>query len=324
MMMMNVAVLAGVVATLSSSTTRVDAFSVPAPRMHPGLSSYTTTTAPRPSWELTASLSDDDDGMMDARKVFALVDTDGSNTICRSELGELLNGLSIAASPEEIDALFGHLDRDGDGEIDFEEEFQPWYSGIVESTLEEADQVRAVLLGRRTVNNFDDAHQVDDQVLFRAIECAIAAPNHKLTEPWRFIKVGRETVQKIAALNASAITDEEKAKKKRARWESIPGWCVVTSALQEDDRLLEQEDYAATCCAVQNFMLSMWSEGVGTKWTSGDITRTKEFADLCGVQWGQEQVVGCIWYGFEKNAPGQEPKPKKRKRTVYDVLTEIP
>merc|ERR1712039_1007093 len=58
------------------------------------------------------------------------------------------------------------------------------------------------------------------------------------------------------------------------------------------------EDYAATCCAIQNFMLSMWIEGVGTKWTSGDITRTQDFADSCGIDVEAERVVGCIWYGF--------------------------
>jgi len=141
-----------------------------------------------------------------------------------------------------------------------------------------------------------------------------------LTEPWRFIKLGNETISKIANLNADSIKDPKKAKKKRERWTAIPGWCVITSKLS-DSKILEKEDYAATCCAIQNFMLSMWVERVGTKWTSGDITRTKKFADLCGVDTDKEFVVGCIWYGFPT---ADEVKPKKRKMGLEDVLTELP
>jgi len=265
-----------------------------------------------------------------AREIFNLIDADNSGTICVSELGDLLTKLGIEVTPPEAQALFTFLDKDESGGISFEDEFQPWYDSILESTLENRDIVQEALLGRRTVNNFDADLHVSDHVLNRAIECATAAPNHKLTEPWRFIKLGKETVTKIATLNAQKIQDPEKAKKKRERWEKIPGWCVVTSKLSPDARdgdsnVLEMEDYAATCCAVQNFMLSMWVEGVGTKWTSGDITRTQEFADLCGIQMVDEQVVGCIWYGFASTTGGKnEPPQKNRKKTLKDVLTELP
>jgi len=265
-----------------------------------------------------------------ARELFSIIDTDNSGGICSSELGDLLAKLAIEVTPSEVQALFAYLDKDGDGEISFEDEFQPWYDSILESTVQNRDLVQQTIMSRSTVNNFDASLHLSDNVLNRAIQCAISAPNHKLTEPWRFIKIGEQTVKKIAELNAQKIQDPEKAKKKRERWENIPGWCVVTSKLSkvsgdEDSSILEMEDYAATCCAVQNFMLSMWVEGVGTKWTSGDITRTQEFADLCGIQVGKEQVVGCIWYGFS-STPGalNEVRPKKRKKTVLDVLTEVP
>jgi len=260
-----------------------------------------------------------------ARELFTLVDTDNSGTICESELGALLAGLEIETTSDEAKNLFAFLDKDGDGELSFDDEFKPWYDSILESTLMNRDIVQKALLSRSTVNDFDPSLHVSDHVLHRAIQCAIAAPNHKITEPWRFIKLGNETITKIATLNAQSIKDPEKAEKKRVRWENIPGWCVVTSRLSNDCKVLEMEDYAATCCAIQNFMLSMWIEGVGTKWTSGDITRTQGFADLCGIDVETEQVVGCIWYGFASIADGRkELKEKKRKKGLEDVLTELP
>lgn len=257
------------------------------------------------------------------REVFSLIDKDDSGGIDASELVDLLTKLDIDTTPNEAEILFSFLDKDGDGEISFEDEFQPWYETILESTLQNRDLVQYNLSSRRTVNSFDPDLHVSDNVLNRAIECAIAAPNHKLTEPWRFIKVGEDTVKKIAKLNAQNIEDPDKAKKKQERWEKITGWCVVTSKLSEENKVLEMEDYAATCCAIQNFMLSMWVEGVGTKWTSGDITRTQEFADLCGIEVGKEQVVGCIWYGFASTEQKKDAH-KKRKKTIEDVLSKLP
>ena len=163
---------------------------------------------------------------------------------------------------------------------------------------EEARIVSKVLAGRRTVNNFEST-KVDEGVVKAAIGAAILAPNHKMTEPWRFILLGNETISEIAALNAAEIAKKDpiKGTKKKERWQAIPGWCVVTSKKSDGD-LQEREDYAATCCAVQNFMLSLWVEGVGTKWTTGPITRTPEFAKLCGIDQTKEEVVGCIWYGI--------------------------
>lgn len=81
-------------------------------------------------------------------------------------------------------------------------------------------------------------------------------------------------------------------------WTMIPGWCIVTTKLNLNDQETEQEDFKSVSCAIQNFMLSMWSEGVGTKWTSGPIQKTQEFAHICGVDNSTECVVGCIWSGY--------------------------
>ena len=182
--------------------------------------------------------------------------------------------------------------------------------------------VTKALTGRRTINNFETT-QVSEDVVHRAIEAAIHAPCHKMTEPWRFTLLGDETISRIATLNAAEIAkkDPSKGEKKKKRWEAIPGWCVITSA-KSDGGLQEREDYAATCCAVQNFMLALWAEGVGTKWTTGPITRTAEFAELCGIDPRKEDVVGCIWYGFASNK-GTIPAPKRRK-SIEDVITWRP
>ena len=85
----------------------------------------------------------------------------------------------------------------------------------------------------------------------------------------------------------------------------------------------QREDFKAVCCAVQNFMLSLWSEGIGSKWTDGTLQQTKEFADLVGINADKEKVAGIIWFGFAKGGLG-EAKPKERRKGYDEVLDILP
>jgi len=258
-----------------------------------------------------------------ATEVFHLIDTDGGGTIDTQELGEVLKRLDINASQEDAEALSKYLDVNNDGDI-CDEDFITWYQDAANTVETDTNAVRQALIGRRTVNNFDKT-PVPDKILINAIEAAISAPNHKITEPWRFIKLGSETIRKIAFLNASEIakTDVEKAQKKIARWENIPGWCVVTCA-KSSDKVQFLEDYAATSCAIQNFQLSMWADGVGVKWTTGPVTKTAEFNDLCAINREKEEVVGCLWYGFASGGILNLPTGPNRKKSIDSVLSNLP
>ena len=223
-----------------------------------------------------------------ARDVFMQFDQNGSGTITANELEDMLNTLDIEATEADANALFVYLDQDGDGEIDFND-FLPWYSEAARAAMDVAESFQDLLIGRRTIDNFDQT-PVQDDVLRRAIECAIAAPNRSMSEPWRFIKVGPETVQKFAELNKKirSTMETEDGMASSLDWTKIPGWCVVTTKLSPGNPEVELEDFKSVSCAVQNFMLSMWSAGIGTKWTSGPVQKVRNqryfFCDLFGAR----------------------------------------
>ena len=185
----------------------------------------------------------------------------------------------------------------------------------------DGDVVQRALLSRRTVHTFDNARPVPQRILRRAVACAIRAPNHRLTEPWRFVSLGPEAVAAIAALNAASIGDPARAAAKAARWAEIRHWLLVTAAVTPGDAVRTREDYAAACCAVRNLQLALAADGVGAKWTSGAVQRTPDFARICGVDADAETVVGVVWYGFPADEPA---KPTRRKRGVDDVLSRVP
>lgn len=153
-----------------------------------------------------------------------------------------------------------------------------------------------------------------------AIDAAIWAPNHHVTEPWQFYLLGDQTKQRCLDLCRDIVTDkkgEKAAEFKRESWSQKPGWLVVTSR-QSEDELLQREDYAACCAAVQNLMLYLWKAGVGCKWTTGPITRDPRFFDIVGIDADAECVVGLIWFGYPKLTPTQT------RNRAGDVLVEKP
>jgi nitroreductase len=219
----------------------------------------------------------------------------------------------------------------------------PWYYPIVSFLLlllswrqagafsATSMQFQELLLSRRTINSFEpQLPNYWEQYLGQAIEAATFAPNHKLTEPWRFHLLGKQTIERVSKLNAELVADkkgEQAGAKKLQRWMAMPGWLVVTQvvATGEDDRgagdfgndpmSLTREDYAACCCAVQNLCLSLHANGLGTKWTTGPVNFDPRFSEAVGLS-DNERVVGTIWFG----KPAMTPSPPKKKKSLNDVL----
>lgn len=170
--------------------------------------------------------------------------------------------------------------------------------------------IRQIIRSRRTIGAFQPEIP-STEVIEAAIECASWAPNHKKTEPWRVYWLGPETAGKVAELNSKLIASKKgaaEAEAKRKSWASIPGWLAVT-CIRSEDAFREEEDYAACCCFIQNLLLALWSEGIGSKWSTGDVTREEEYSRLLGFDPSKERSVGLIFYGFPAVVPQQTRQP---------------
>lgn len=176
-----------------------------------------------------------------------------------------------------------------------------------------AERIRA----RRTTKLFLK-RPVSLELVRDAIEVARWAPNHHLTEPWHFYSFGDETIAKTIELirRIVAETKDDKVAEFKARSAAeIPGWLLVTCT-KSDDELLQLEDYASCCCAIQNLTLYLSEAGVASKWTTGPVTRDHRFFELLGIDPDKEFVVGLIWYGYPKMLPTQS------RKAIGEILTE--
>ena len=170
---------------------------------------------------------------------------------------------------------------------------------------------------RRSVVNYN-ATRVPAEIIHRALTAAVLAPNHFLTEPWRFYDCGEETRQKLLKLNP----------RKEKIFSQVPGWLIVS--VESDDPTLNTkkglEDYAATACATNNFMISLAADGVGSKWMTGALgVPPEKVLEAVGANTTAERLVGAIWYGYPKD-PIWSPRSADglRKKSVAGVLKTLP
>ena len=153
-------------------------------------------------------------------------------------------------------------------------------------------ELHEALLSRRTVYKFEE-RPVPEEILQRALDAARWAPNHRMTEPWRFVIVGPETrlrlggvAERLALVKAGSMPLEERERQVRRATEKVtklPALVVIACARSPEDALQGPEDYAAAACAAQNLQLSLWADGVGCQWGTGGVTRDDESYAILGI-----------------------------------------
>ncbi len=177
------------------------------------------------------------------------------------------------------------------------------------------------LTERRTIHRYTD-RRVPEDVLERGLHAAHHAPCHRLTFPWRFILAGSETRVRLADLGVElkrrrTPLSPEAAGSARAKLMQ-PDRLVVACQVACPDAFRAREDYAACSCAIQNLMLSLAADGVGSKWSSGALTRDPGTYRICGVDPGEHEIIGFVWAGYARATPEVERLP------LESVVTELP
>ncbi len=154
---------------------------------------------------------------------------------------------------------------------------------------------------RRMNNEFTD-ETPSRESLQRMLDAAIWAPNHRLTNPWRFVVLERGG-KKRAEVGQLAYDhmyqrnqNDEFASGSRQRVLDTPGLIYVFS-LPGDTEEMTQENYAAACCAVQNLLLAAVAEGLAGDWSTGNTTRHPQLAETMGGE-SDWTMVGALFIGY--------------------------
>ena len=167
---------------------------------------------------------------------------------------------------------------------------------------------------RRTIGKFRPEPILAD-TLTEILVAGTWAPNHHLTEPWRFVIVGPETRRLLAArfgeLKVQKAPAEAAEQRERIRAENermflnLPA-VVAVAALQEGNEQRRREDYAAVCCAVQNVQLAAWAAGIGMKWSTSPLIHDPLSYQLLSLERTRFDIIGFLFIGYPAETPTRE------------------
>lgn len=170
---------------------------------------------------------------------------------------------------------------------------------------------------RRSIYDFK-TEPVPPEVIARVLETAVWAPNHKLTEPWRFQVVTGKTKESLAGIYGKIQREKTKSDDPAIlRKATEKGYAKITSkpviigivCKKDEDAFRAREDYAATCCAIHNIALAAWEEGIGMQWSTGGLIRDPDTLELLNIDARVEEIVGFLYTGYPAQVPAQKRVP---------------
>ncbi|MGI9647519.1 MAG: nitroreductase family protein [Acidimicrobiia bacterium] len=170
------------------------------------------------------------------------------------------------------------------------------------------DRTEAALLealtlikGRRTNLRIDPARPVAPALVERLCEAGTWAPNHKLTEPWRFAALtgsARTALGEIVAADLARRGVDDPARLEKARIKYLRAPVIVgVGCIADRDAIRHLEDRDAVAAAVQNLLLAATAAGLASYWATGAATRLPEARRLCGFD-ADTEIVALIYLGW--------------------------
>ena len=157
-----------------------------------------------------------------------------------------------------------------------------------------------------------------EEMIREILESAIHAPNHRITEPWRFhvfVGKGRGELARARAetarLQAEAEGEGEEmavgriSRERKKAFRSPVVIAVISEAGRDEVETLE--NYAACAAAVQNMLLTAHSLGLGTIWRTGPVAYHEHMREFFGLAVG-DRIVGYLHVGY----PDMGERPRRR------------
>jgi nitroreductase len=178
------------------------------------------------------------------------------------------------------------------------------------------------ILSRRSIKQFTERPMPREEIE-RLLEPAVQAPNHRMTQPWRFYVLGPEARRAygsaLGARKAKRVEDPEAARqvveKVGRTHEALPAMLAV-SMVQDDNPEIREEDYAATFMAIQNLALAAVAAGLGTHLKTGAVMDDPAARAAVGVT-EAERIVAIVELGEPAATPDEKPRRPASELTTW-------
>lgn len=173
--------------------------------------------------------------------------------------------------------------------------------------------IEQLIRQRRTVGAFT-AQPVDLEQIEQMLESAVFAPNHRLTQPWRFVFIKGDGVHRYAHIRADMVGEGSNWQPTYDKFANVPLYVVVIVKKSANPDVAE-EDALAAAALVQNFLLLAQDAGLGTAWKT--FKPDPRLRDFVGVA-DDESVIAIVHVGYSA-----EPVREGQRKSIRDRITVI-
>jgi nitroreductase len=153
----------------------------------------------------------------------------------------------------------------------------------------------------------------------KLLEAAVRAPNHHLTQPWRFVVLTGPARAELGAAwavgEAARGKDPEPVKVKPLRAPAII--TVIARPKPHLPKVLEVEEHHAVGAALQNILLAAHAMGLGAMIRTGKASEMEPVRSYLGVA-DDEYIAGFIYVGYPEEGASRPPT----RRTPAAEITE--
>lgn len=169
-------------------------------------------------------------------------------------------------------------------------------------------EITAVIQDRRTIApEFFSDRKVPREIIEKVLNNAIWAPNHGMTQPWRFKVMRGSAIDSFAAFQADhyrEITPEsefDQGKYDKLRSRPLLSSVIIAICMKRNEagKVPEIEEVEAVACAVQNMYLTCTAYGLGAYWGSGGVTYTEGMKSFLGLN-EKDKCLGFFYIGYPK------------------------
>ena len=174
-------------------------------------------------------------------------------------------------------------------------------------------QVSDAISTRRSIKRFT-ARPVRREEIEQLLAVAVTAPNHRLTQPWRFYVLGpqaREAYGRVLGERKARKIDDPNAAQAMldtvvAEHRALPAMLIVAVVDNENPEIRE-EDYAAAMMGIQNLSLAAVELGLGTHVKTGAVMGDPAARAAAGVK-DTERIVAVVSIGEPAEVPPAKPR----------------
>ena len=174
--------------------------------------------------------------------------------------------------------------------------------------------IRAIR-NRRSAAKLSPERPVGREMIETVLEAAIWAPNHHLTEPWRFVVISGDERKRLGEASAEAVLSTpanpppqpEMVERERTRPLTAPVVIAVICSPNQEKHAMVQEELVAGGGALQNMLLAAHSIGLGTKIKTGAYSYSQVIRSFLKMK-DSESLIAFVYLGF----PEGEARPGKR------------